>query len=248
MTEISDREVQADKSTDALASREFRQGRRVTSGPATIRPSAVLGQTGSHMLLSLPRPAALSIGSDGTMVGRSAGYQKRLGDLAGTYRDEGAYQTALADHGADRIVYSVEESRVADGPGALIIGTSTLLPGRIGDEFALTRGHLHAIADRAELYHCLSGTGVMVLETIDGASQVVALRPGDALHVPGHWLHRSVNVGQEPFVTLFCYSADAGQDYGIIADAGGMATLVVDDGAGGWTTRRNPNHRGYQAR
>ena len=134
---------------------------------------------------------------------------------------------------------------MADGSGALVVGTSILLPGRVGDEFAVTRGHLHAVADRAELYHCLSGSGILLLDTVDGASQVFPMTAGDALHVPGHWVHRSVNVGDTPFVSLFCYGADAGQDYEIISDAGGMATLVVTDGRGGWTTRPNPDHRGY---
>ena len=53
-------------------------------------------------------------------------------------------------------------------------------------------------------------------------------------------------MGDEPFVTLFCYAADAGQDYGIIAEAGGMAQLVVSDGIGSWTTRPNPRHVGYR--
>ena len=60
------------------------------------------------------------------------------------------------------------------------------------------------------------------------------------------WVHRSVNVGDDPFVTLFCYAADAGQNYGLIADAGGMAQLVVAEANGGWTTRPNPDHMGYR--
>jgi glucose-6-phosphate isomerase len=55
-----------------------------------------------------------------------------------------------------------------------------------------------------------------------------------------------VNVGSEPFVTMFCYGADAGQDYELIRRAGGMASLVVvADGAESWTTRPNPDHVGY---
>jgi glucose-6-phosphate isomerase len=44
---------------------------------------------------------------------------------------------------------------------------------------------------------------------------------------------------------LFCYGADAGQDYGIIERAGGMQQLVVATPGGGWETRPNPRHRGY---
>jgi len=108
----------------------------------------------------------------------------------------------------------------------------------------MTRGHLHAVADRSELYVGLTGHGVMILETVEGATEVVEISPGKAVYVPGHWVHRSVNVGTERFVTLFCYAADAGQDYSIIERAGGMRSLVVRDGDS-WCTRPNPDHRGY---
>jgi glucose-6-phosphate isomerase len=198
------------------------------------------------MTVTVPEPGLLSLGLDGAMTGATSGYEKRLGDMAGVYRAEAAYRRELAERGADFVVYRVEEHRNVAGEGALIIGTSTLQPGRYGEEFAVTRGHLHAKADRAELYYCLSGTGVMLLETLDGRSEALPMRPGEAVHVPGHWVHRSVNVGDEPFVTLFCYAADAGQDYELIARAGGMSTLVVADDAGAWSTRPNPDHVGYR--
>lgn len=191
-------------------------------------------------------PVLLEISPEGGIEGRSRRYEKHLGDMAGVYRDEAAWRAAVAERGADELIYWVDDQRYQEGPGALIVGTSTLLPGRYGDEFAVTRGHLHAVADRAELYHCLSGRGVMLLETLDGRSMAIELTPGRAVNVPGHWIHRSVNVGDEPFVTLFCYAADAGQDYGVISDAGGMKNLVVADGAG-WALAPNPDHTGYAA-
>ena len=197
---------------------------------------------------TVPEPGLLALAADGVMTGATSHYEKRLGDMAGVYRDDDAYRAALAQHGPDFLVYRVEEHRNAEGQGALIIGTSTLQPGRYGDEFAVTRGHLHAQADRAELYYCLSGTGVMLLETLDGRTEALPMGPGEAVHVPGHWVHRSVNVGTEPFVSLFCYGADAGQDYELIRAAGGMKALVVADGPDGWSTRPNPGHVGYPAR
>ncbi|UNK71268.1 glucose-6-phosphate isomerase family protein [Microbacterium sp. H1-D42] len=202
----------------------------------------------THPVVDLPVP--LLISPEGGIEGRSRRYEKFLGDMAGVYHDEAAWQASVAARGADELIYWVDDHRYqdgVDGPGALIIGTSTLLPGRYGSEFAVTRGHLHAIADRAELYYCLSGRGVMLLETIDGQSEAVELTPGKAVNVPGHWIHRSVNTGDEPFVTLFCYAADAGQDYALIADAGGMKSLVVADGDGdGWKLTPNPDHTGYR--
>ncbi len=190
-------------------------------------------------------PAAIRISPDGPMTGRSRRYEKFLRDLAGVYQDEAAFEYEVSV-GGDRLVYQVDEQRYGDGEGALIVGTSTLQAGQVGDEFAVTRGHIHAIVNRAELYHCLSGRGVMLLETIDGRSEAIELTPGVATNVPGGWIHRSVNVGDEPFVTLFCYAEDAGQDYGIIGDAGGMRQLIVRaDNEQGWASVPNPSHVGY---
>jgi glucose-6-phosphate isomerase, archaeal len=191
-------------------------------------------------------PVALTLSPEqGTLGGSNARYEKRLSDLVGLYRDTDAFEHLLGQDDGQP-VYWVESSRTEDGPGGLITGISVLEPGRVGDEFYMTRGHLHAISDRSELYVGLAGHGVMVLETVSGESTVVEVRPGQAVYVPGNWVHRSVNVGPERFSTLFCYAADAGQDYSIIERAGGMKTLVVDE-AGRWTSKPNPGHRGYPA-
>ena len=181
----------------------------------------------------------------GRLEGSNGRYEKFLPDLAGLYRDDAAYQQLLAEDDG-RPVYWVESSRTEEGPGGLITGISVLEPGTVGEEYAMTRGHLHAVSDRSELYIGLSGRGVMILDTLDGRSEVVDVEPGKAVYVPGHWVHRSANVGRERFSTLFCYAADAGQDYGIIERAGGMASLVVADGDG-YAVRPNPDHRGYTA-
>jgi glucose-6-phosphate isomerase len=189
-------------------------------------------------------PARLTI-VDGGMIGGSDRYEKHLSDLDGLYRDESAFQTALESDTGDP-VYWVQSSTVETGPGALTIGVSTLNAGRIGDEFAMTRGHIHEHHGSAELYYGLSGRGVMLMETLEGETKAIEITPGVAVHVPGHWIHRSVNVGHVPFITLFCYPSDAGQDYGVIADAAGMAKLVVA-GDNGWELRDNPDHHAYRA-
>lgn len=181
----------------------------------------------------------------GRLEGSNERYEKKLADLVGLYRDGDAFAARLGqDDGSP--VYWVESSRTEPGPGGLITGISVLEPGRIGDEYAMTRGHLHATSDRAELYVGLAGRGVLLMESLDGRSEAVEIIPGTAIYVPGHWVHRSINVGTERLATLFCYPADAGQDYSIIERAGGMASLVVAD-ADGYRVRPNPDHRGYRA-
>jgi len=201
--------------------------------------------TTDDMPAALVQPASVTIHADGVIDGSSSHYEKYLADLAGVYRDEAAYRDELSRRGDDALVYQVEECRTGTGPGALITGTSTILPGRIGDEFAMTRGHLHAQASRAELYYGLSGQGVMLLDSLDGQCRALPITPGVAVNVPGHWVHRSVNVGTEALVMLFVYNEDAGQDYELISRAGGMSHLVVVAGDG-WQLVPNPDHRGYQ--
>jgi glucose-6-phosphate isomerase len=183
----------------------------------------------------------------GVLAGSSDRYEKRLAELAGVYRDEAAFRAALDSNNGDP-VYWVEASTPDSDAGALTIGISVLQEGHVGDEFAMTRGHIHAQHSAAELYYGLSGRGVMLMETVDGQTSAIEITPGVAVHVPGHWIHRSVNVGEGPFTTLFCDPSDAGQDYSIIGDAGGMSKLVVasDSSESGWELRDNPDHQQYE--
>ena len=88
-----------------------------------------------------------------------------------------------------------------------------------------------------------AGLGVMLLESPDGQVRTVEIGPRTMCYVPPFWIHRSVNVGSEPLVMTFAYPADSGQDYDIIANAGGMRSRIVDDGAGGWTAIDNKSYR-----
>ncbi|MDV6270878.1 glucose-6-phosphate isomerase family protein [Rhodococcus globerulus] len=180
----------------------------------------------------------------GELIGSNGRYEKFIGDLAGLYRDAQAFEGRRDSHDGSP-VYWVESSDTQGGEGGLITGISVLEPGTIGEEYYMTRGHLHQKSDRAELYLGLSGKGVMLLDSLDGQSVALEIGPGDAVYVPGHWVHRSVNVGTERMSTLFSYACDAGQDYGIIERAGGMKSLIVIDGDGGWASRPNPDHTGY---
>lgn len=190
-------------------------------------------------------PTTVRLADDGRLIGAAGAYDKHWRDLGGVYLDEEAYREVVRFGGADRLAYHVDESREDEGPGALIIGTSTLLPGLVGEEFAMTRGHLHAKSDRSEMYHCIAGRGIMLLDTLDGENRALEMSAGDIVYVPGEWVHRSVNVGDTPFVTVFCYAADAGQNYNVISEAGGMSHVIVRDG-GTWARRPNPRHTGYR--
>jgi glucose-6-phosphate isomerase len=91
----------------------------------------------------------------------------------------------------------------------------------------MTKGHFHAELETAEVYYCLGGQGVMVMETPEGDWAVEELRPGRVLYVPPRWAHRSVNTSRdEDLVMFFVYPGNAGHDYGTI-EAQGFRKLVL---------------------
>lgn len=187
-----------------------------------------------------PEPRRFAVDLEaGALQGTGSRYEKRLAELGGLYADAAAFE-ALAARQGDAVVYDVTDHRPSAAAGDLITGVTRMSPGKVGDEYFMTRGHVHARADRPELYFGLKGRGLMVMESVDGQTRIVEIGPQVACYVPPFWIHRSVNVGREDFVMLFCYPADAGQDYAIIQRAGGLRVRIVDDGRGGWCERANP--------
>jgi glucose-6-phosphate isomerase len=151
--------------------------------------------------------------------GRIAGapvVRRTLKDLAGCFADRAACRRVLATE--DPLVYTVSSARPAEGDGALHYGLGVLQPGRVGDEYYLTQGHLHAWRDAGEVYVGLRGAGFLLLEEEDsGGSRLLALEAGGVVYVPGRTAHRTVNAGPEPLVYLGVYPARAGHDYDPIA-------------------------------
>jgi len=192
--------------------------------------------------MQLREPSVCTVdAAAGSLAGASGRYVKRLADLAGLYADTDAFERALGRHG-DTPVYEVQDLRPSVEAGDLIFGVTRMLPGRIGAEYFLTRGHIHARANRPEIYYGESGAGVMLLESPAGEVRALPIRPREVVYVPPYWIHRSVNVGAGELVMSFTYPADSGQDYGIIERSGGMRARVVADGDG-WRLEDNPGWR-----
>jgi len=146
--------------------------------------------------------------------GRIAGAQpsvRRLTDLASTFEDHAAYEAALAKE--DSVVYYVHVVHPEPGEGDLAYGTTVLMPGKIGDEYYMTRGHRHISSTACEVYLGLTGTGALIIRAEDGEAQVLPIKPGVAAYSPPGAAHRLVNTGAEPFITFAVWAAAAGQDY-----------------------------------
>jgi len=165
----------------------------------------LLTQPTSHLV----SPAA------GTLENAGRTYRKKLSDLVGLYADEAAFDAAAALDG-DRIVYQVQDRAPAQSKGDLIFGITQMQPGRIGDEYFLTRGHIHATGNRPEIYYGEAGQGLMLMESPEGETRIIEIQPRVMCYVPPFWIHRAINVGQDALVMTFMYPSDSGQDYGVM--------------------------------
>jgi glucose-6-phosphate isomerase len=151
---------------------------------------------------------------------------RQLSAMQGQFADQAAYQAMLARE--DVLLYEVYEIRRPEVAGELLHGVSIVHPGLVGDEYFMTKGHFHSELETAEIYYCLRGQGVMVMETPEGDWAVEELRPGRVLYVPPRWAHRSVNTGpDEDLATFFAYPGHAGHDYGTI-EGQGFRKLILE--------------------
>ena len=152
-------------------------------------------------------------------------FERTLSAMEGQFHDSKAYQQMVADD--DPVLYQVYEVSRPQVAGEIINGVSILHPGKVGDEYAMTKGHFHTVLETAEIYYCLQGQGVMVMETPEGEWAIEELSPGKILYVSPRWAHRSVNSGTQNLITFFAYPGNAGHDYGTI-ETQGFRKLVVE--------------------
>ena len=171
----------------------------------------------------IPLPLPISSRQDNHIL-------RRLSSLKGQFLDSAEYKRLLAEE--DRLVYEVYEIHRPELVGELLSGISIVHPGKVGDEFFMTKGHFHTVLDTAEIYYVLKGEGFMVMETPEGEAQVEPLLPNRVLYVPPRWAHRSVCTSrQDDLVTFFVYPGNAGHDYGTI-ESQGFRKLVMDSKSG----------------
>ena len=153
---------------------------------------------------------------------------RTLSAMAEQYADADTYARMLAQE--DTVLYEVYQLERPEAPGELLTGISVLHPGKVGDEYFMTKGHFHAEMGTAEVYYCLQGQGLIVMETPEGDVAVEEMAPGRVLYVPPRWAHRSVNTGTEDLITFFVCPGNAGHDYGSIEERGFRKIVVERNG------------------
>lgn len=127
--------------------------------------------------------------------------------------DMRAHYASMPAGRQDAAIYRVHALPVPETHSEIQCSTTVILPGTVGEEYFMTKGHFHQVRDRAEVYVGLSGEGLLLLAAADGNHRVEKLAAGTVNYIPGGWAHRSVNTGTEPLVFFAAYVGDAGHDY-----------------------------------
>lgn len=172
-----------------------------------------------HTTDAIMRPFGFNlIGPCAPPVTFDAHIERRLSALRGQFSHQEAYARLLV---SDPLIYEVYEMRRPEVAGELMHGISIVHPGRVGEEFYMTKGHFHSVRATAEIYYCLRGHGILLMENEVGDWAAETLTPGRVLYVSPGWAHRSINTGDaDDLVTFFVYPGHAGHDYATIEQRG----------------------------
>lgn len=175
--------------------------------------------------LDLPVSFVLSLADKRVMSNYDQQIVRRLSSMRGYYVDSAAFEDLLAED--DPVLYEVYQLERPAISGELTSGVTILRPGKVGQEYFMTKGHFHTVLETGEVYYALAGTGMMVMETPEGESCVKSLKAGEVVYVPPRWAHRTVNVGSDELRFFWVYPAHAGHDYGTI-ERQGFRKIVVE--------------------
>lgn len=153
---------------------------------------------------------------------------RKLSDLYGFFQDVKAYETIPPE----TLIYEVYSH--IPGPdggtdGAVNFGLTHIHPGKVGQEYFMTKGHFHEKDNRAEYYWGIEGEGVLILMDRKRNAWGEKMFPGSLHYIPGGVAHRVANTGNKTLSFAACWPSDAGHDYEEIA-RNGFSTRLIEAG------------------
>jgi glucose-6-phosphate isomerase len=155
--------------------------------------------------------------------------RRMLSQMRGMYHDEKAYTDQLREE--DLLIYEFYDLGIPSNSNELAYGTTILYPGKIGDEYFMTKGHFHSKIETAEVYYCIKGHGFLMMENPEGTVEIKEMTPGISVYVPPRFAHRSINISpHEALVSFFAFRADAGHDYKTIETKGFRKLIIEKNG------------------
>lgn len=153
---------------------------------------------------------------------------RNVSDLKKMFYDQQVVADILAN--GDKPVYDIRYYPFITSKSDMALGVTTIFPGKVGDEYHMTKGHIHEADDQPEIYYCVRGKGYLLLDTLKGEFRAAPWEPGVITHIPPMWAHRVVNTGSEPLVFVASYHIAAGHLYDEVERIGFEQVVVERDG------------------
>ena len=154
--------------------------------------------------------------------------QRNVSDLAKMFSDKAAIEDILRR--GDRLVYEIRYYPFFTSNSDMALGTTIIFPGKVGNEYHMTKGHFHEREDQPEVYHCVQGEGVLQMMTREGEYVSAPWKADTITHIPPQYAHRVVNTGTFPLVFVAVFHVAAGHEYGPIEQRGFRYKVVEKDG------------------
>jgi glucose-6-phosphate isomerase len=153
---------------------------------------------------------------------------RRVTDLGMMFHDKTVVDTLINQ--GNPLVYEIFYYGFKTSLSDMALGATRIQPGKIGDEYYMTKGHFHEAEDQPEIYFCVKGDGYLLMETLDGEFKAERWTPGTITHIPPMWAHRVVNTGSSPLVFVATYHLAAGHNYVPIEEKGFLKRVVEREG------------------
>lgn len=154
--------------------------------------------------------------------------ERKAYDMQGMYQDELALKKLVSKD--NPLIYQVSGVNIPEETGHIIYSTTIISPGKVGNEYFMSKGHFHVKEDTAEIYLCLEGEGYLLMQTRKGRVSTIHMKPGILGYIPPYWGHRTINTGNKEFAFLTFSPGDAGHNYEVIQKCGFAKIMLEEDG------------------
>jgi len=143
---------------------------------------------------------------------------RHVSHLAEMFFDQAAVERAIAD--GDPLVYEIRHTHFVTRNSDMALGVSTIFPGAIGGEYYMTKGHVHERDDQPEIYYCVRGNGLLLMDDLTGDFEAADFKAGTIVHIPPQYAHRVVNTGADLLVFVSAFHLAAGHNYAPVKEKG----------------------------
>jgi glucose-6-phosphate isomerase len=154
--------------------------------------------------------------------------ERRIAEMGKMFYDQES--VAKIAEKENRLVYEMIHYYFETSKSDMSLAVSKIQPGKIGDEYHMTKGHFHESPDQPEIYFCLQGTGFLLLETLEGEFRAEPWKMGTITHIPPQWAHRVVNTGKDVLFYISSFHKCAGHVYDFIEENGFKNVVVEKNG------------------